>query len=52
MARVVGYIAVSLDDFIATCDDSLDWRFKYEDMDLGEHDYRGQKNRGQTTVLC
>ena len=40
MAKILGYIAVSLDGFIATKDDGLDWLFKYDDMDLGEHDYR------------
>lgn len=39
MARILGYIATSLDGFIAAPDDSLDWLFKYEGMDLGEHDY-------------
>jgi len=40
MARIVGYIATSLDGFIADPDDGLDWLFKYDTMDLGEHDYR------------
>ena len=40
MARILGYIAASLDGLIAAADDSLDWLFKYDDMDLGEHDYR------------
>jgi len=40
MARIVGYIASSLDGFIATEDDSLDWLFAYDGLDLGEHDYR------------
>ena len=39
MARILGYIAASLDGFIAAPDDSLDWLFKYDGMDLGEHDY-------------
>ena len=40
MARILGYIAASLDGLIAGAGDSLDWLFKYDDMDLGEHDYR------------
>lgn len=34
MAKILGYIATSLDGFIATHDDSLDWLFKYDGMDL------------------
>lgn len=40
MAKIVGYIAASLDGFIADQNDNLDWLFKYDGMDLGEHDYR------------
>ena len=40
MAKIVGYIAASLDGYIAAADDSLDWLFRYDGMDLGEHDYR------------
>lgn len=40
MAKIVGYIAASLDGYIATHDDSLEWLFEYDGMDLGEHDYR------------
>lgn len=40
MARIVGYIAASLDGFVVDVEGSLDWLFKYNDMDLGEHDYR------------
>ena len=40
MAKIVGYIAASLDGFIADEDGNLDWLFKYGDADLGEHDYR------------
>jgi dihydrofolate reductase len=40
MAKIVGYIAASLDGFIADQHDKLDWLFKYDGMDLGEHDYR------------
>jgi dihydrofolate reductase len=40
MARIVGYIAATLDGYIATKDDNLDWLFRYDDGDFGEHDYR------------
>jgi dihydrofolate reductase len=40
MAKIVGYIATSLDGFIADENEKLDWLFKYDGMDLGEHDYR------------
>jgi dihydrofolate reductase len=40
MAKIVGYIAASLDGLIADENESLDWLFKYDGMDLGEHDYR------------
>lgn len=40
MARIVGYIATSLDGFIATPDENLDWLTQQPDLDLGEHDYR------------
>jgi len=51
MARILGYIATSLDGFIATPDDSLDWLFKYDGMDLGEHDYRLFLKRIRTVVM-
>lgn len=35
MARIVGYIAVSLDGFIAAENGSLDWLFKYDGGDMG-----------------
>jgi dihydrofolate reductase len=38
MARIVGYIASSLDGFIADPEESLDWLYKAE-ADLGEHHY-------------
>ena len=40
MARIRGYIAASLDGFIADAEGSLDWLFKYDNIDLGSHDYR------------
>lgn len=51
MARILGYIAASLDGFIAAPDDSLDWLFKYDGMDLGEHDYRLFLKRIRTVVM-
>lgn len=39
MARILGYIASSLDGFIATPDDGLDWLTKYDDLDFGEAAY-------------
>lgn len=51
MARIIGYIAASLDGFIATSDDRLDWLFKYDDMDLGEHDYRVFIKRIRTVIM-
>lgn len=51
MAKIIGYIATSLDGFIATADDGLDWLYKYETMDLGEHDYRLFLQRIRTVVM-
>ncbi|MCX2723488.1 dihydrofolate reductase family protein [Roseibium salinum] len=51
MARIFGYIAASLDGFIAAEDGSLDWLFKYDTMDLGEHDYRLFLKRMRTIVM-
>ena len=51
MARIVGYIASSLDGFIATEDDSLDWLFAYDGLDLGEHDYRQFLKSIRTVVM-
>jgi dihydrofolate reductase len=47
----MGYIATSLDGFIATRDDSLDWLFAYGDLDLGEYDYRQFIKRIRTVVM-
>lgn len=51
MARILGYIATSLDGFVATADDNLDWLFAYNDMELGEHDYRRFLARTRTVVM-
>jgi len=40
VAKILGYIASSLDGFIAAADDNLDWLFAYDGLDLGKHDYR------------
>lgn len=51
VAKILGYIASSLDSFIATPDDGLDWLFAYDGMDLGEHDYRHFIERIRTVVM-
>lgn len=51
MARIRGYIATSLDGFIADRDGGLDWLFAYNDMDLGEHDYRLFADGVRTIVM-
>lgn len=51
MARILGYIATSLDGFIATGDDGLDWLFRYDGMDLGPHDYRLFIQKIRTVVM-
>ncbi|CAH0159252.1 dihydrofolate reductase family protein [Stenotrophomonas lactitubi] len=50
MARIRGYIASSLDGFIAGPNHSLEWLFRYAGMDLGEHDY-GVFLQGIRTVV-
>ena len=51
MARILGYIAASLDGYVAAADDSLDWLFAYNDMDLGEHGYEAFLSRIRTVVM-
>ena len=51
MARILGYIAATLDGYIATEDDSLDWLFKHGPADLGEYDYRLFIKRIRTIVM-
>jgi dihydrofolate reductase len=51
LATILGYIAASLGGFIATEDDKLDWLFKYEGLDLGEHHYDKFLARIGTVVM-
>ncbi|ASR42781.1 dihydrofolate reductase [Xanthomonas citri pv. mangiferaeindicae] len=51
MASILGYIATSLDGFIASPGDRLDWLQRYEGMALGEHDYNLFLRRVRTVVM-
>jgi len=51
MAKILGYVATSLDGFIATADQSLEWLFTRGDMELGEHDYNLFIKRIRTVVM-
>lgn len=51
MARIVGYIAASLDGFIATADENLDWLTNQPDLNLGEYDYHHFIDRIRTVVM-
>jgi len=51
MARIVGYIACSLDGFIATPDENLDWLMQQPELELGEYDYRLFIKRIRTVVM-
>jgi dihydrofolate reductase len=50
MARIVGYIAASLDGFIADENEGLDWLYKAP-AELGEHHYDQFIKRIKTTVM-
>ena len=50
MARIVGYIATSLDGFIADPQESLDW-LTGSDAELGEHHYDLFIKRIRTVVM-
>jgi dihydrofolate reductase len=39
MGRIVGYIATSLDGYIATAAGTLDWLTRYETVDFGDYAY-------------
>ena len=51
MARIIGYIAASLDGMIAGEEDDLSWLTRYDGMDLGEHDHRTFLGRIRTVVM-
>jgi dihydrofolate reductase len=51
MARIIGYIATSLDGFIAAPDESLAWLTERSDMALGEYDYNLFVKRIRTVVM-
>lgn len=51
MARILGYIASSLDGMIADADGNLEWLFKYDSMAGSEHDYRTFIERIKTVVM-
>jgi dihydrofolate reductase len=39
MGKTIVYIGVSLDGFIATRDDKVDWLYRYNDVDYGYDDF-------------
>jgi len=51
MARIVGYIATSLDGFIADPHDSLTWLTERRDLELGQYDYNLFIKRIRTVVM-
>jgi dihydrofolate reductase len=51
MARIVGYIATSLDGYIAEPEETLDWLTQRQDLQLGEFDYNLFINRIRTVVM-
>jgi dihydrofolate reductase len=52
MARILGYIAASLDGFIADKDESLEWLMTRGEMELGdEHHYNTFIKRIRTVVM-
>lgn len=51
MATILGYIAASLDGYIADADDRLDWLFKFDSAELGEHHYDLFLKRIRTIVM-
>ena len=51
MARIVGYIAASLDGYIAEPEETLDWLTKRSDLHLGEFDYNLFIKRIRTVVM-
>ena len=51
MARIVGYIAASLDGFIADPHEGLKWLTERQDLDLGQFDYNLFIKRIRTVVI-
>jgi dihydrofolate reductase len=51
MARILGYIAASLDGFVADGEGRLDWLYAYNDLALGEHDFTTFLARMRTVVM-
>ncbi|HEY9010518.1 MAG TPA: dihydrofolate reductase family protein, partial [Devosia sp.] len=51
MARIVGYIATSLDGFIADKDEGLRWLMERKDVELGQFDYNLFIKRIRTVVM-
>ena len=51
MARIVGYIATSLDGYISEPEETLDWLTQRTDMQLGEFDYNLFIKRIRTVVM-
>jgi dihydrofolate reductase len=51
MARIVGYIAASLDGFIADADEGLKWLTERKGVELGEFDYNLFIKRIRTVVM-
>jgi len=51
MARILGYIAASLDGYIADGEESLDWLTGPSDFELGEHHYDVFIKRIRTIVM-
>lgn len=51
MAAILGYIAATLDGFIATADDRLDWLFRHDAPSEEEKDYERFLKRIRTVVM-
>jgi len=51
MARIVGYIATSLDGFIADRHEGLEWLMQRKDVELAEFDYNLFIKRIRTVVM-